>query len=307
MDARTRSPLPCARKFARTFLRLVHLLCAGLCLTLPAALGAVDITFFNSAFVPTTVTIEAGDTVNFVWAAGVHTVTSGVSSDPADDPGALFDVSLDAAHPLFSYTFTATGTYSFFDRLHETGLVGTVIVQPHEVVVEIVDNAFTPEHVYVFAGDSVRWQWIEGTHTVTSGASSSPADNPGALFNAVSTQAQPVFIHVFAVPGVYPYFCLPHEAMGMGGSVTVQRLFVRGDVNRDQAVNIADPIALLAHLFGGEPAPACPDAADANDDGVLDISDAVRILARLFGGSAPLPPPYPSPGPDRTADVLLCP
>ncbi|MCL5279758.1 MAG: plastocyanin/azurin family copper-binding protein [Planctomycetes bacterium] len=32
-----------------------------------------------------------------------------------------------------------------------------------------------------------------------------------------------VFQHTFEVPGTYVYFCLPHEAMGMVGKVTVQK------------------------------------------------------------------------------------
>lgn len=89
------------------------------------------------------------------------------------------------------------------------------------------------------------------------------------------------------------------EASGAGA-------FNRGDVNIDGAINIADAIALLSHLFGGDPAPACPDAADSNDDGHLDIADAIALLSHLFGGSGPLPDPFGECGVDPTADELAC-
>ncbi len=76
--------------------------------------------------------------------------------------------------------------------------------------------------------------------------------------------------------------------------------FIRGEVNADGKVDIADAIALLGHLFAQKPAPVCPDAADANDDGALNIADAIKILGHLFASAGPLPPPFPSCGQDPT-------
>lgn len=279
---------------------------AALWISTSAVRADETITFFENAFIPTTVSITAGESVTWVWSAGNHTVTSGVSSDPADNPGVLFDEPLNQANPSFTFTFTTPGIFSFFDRINENGLVGTIAVQPFEVEIGVVNNAFTPANVDVFEGDQVRWQWIEGVHTVTSGASSSPADNPGSLFDELNTSGQPVFIYVFDTPGLFPYFCIPHETMGMIGSVRVQQLFIRGDYNLDNNFDIGDPIGLLGHLFSQEPASTCPDSGDANDDGTLDIGDAVAMLDNLFNNGLPLPAPFPNLGPDRTADLLLC-
>jgi endonuclease I len=84
------------------------------------------------------------------------------------------------------------------------------------------------------------------------------------------------------------------------------QMFIRGDVNRDSALDISDPILLLDLLFGNTSQLSCEDAGDANDDGSIDISDAVAILQTLFNGSGPLPQPYPIAGDDPTPDALGC-
>ena len=98
------------------------------------------------------------------------------------------------------------------------------------------------------------------------------------------------------------------ESGGESCDVTVESLapeFVRGDINDDGSVDIADPISLLGHLFGGEDAPTCPDTADANDDGQLDIADAIYILSYLFADAAPPPAPFDQCGPDPTEDEMV--
>ncbi|MGE3964413.1 MAG: dockerin type I domain-containing protein, partial [Planctomycetota bacterium] len=79
--------------------------------------------------------------------------------------------------------------------------------------------------------------------------------------------------------------------------------FIRGDANRDFAVNVADVTFILEHLFQG--GPVCDqDATDVNDDGSINISDAVRLLDFLFSGGAPIVAPWPAPGLDPTVDSL---
>jgi len=83
-------------------------------------------------------------------------------------------------------------------------------------------------------------------------------------------------------------------------------LYFRGDANLDFRLNIADPIAILIHLFDdGRPTSDCWDAMDANDDGAIDLSDAIRLLSFLFL-EAPAPPlPFPACGIDATTDDPL--
>jgi plastocyanin len=271
------------------------------------------IQFFESSFLPQFVTVELGDVVTWVWRRGEHTVTSG--DGPGDpDAGSLFDAPLDEASPSFSFqvnVFREEG-YRFFCRNHPPGApddVGFIQVSSGERTfrVGVVDNVFLPDEVYIFEGDSIRWEHepMEAFHTVTSGTGSADPE-AGKLFDEESSDTRPIFVYRFSASGVYPYFCRPHEFLGMTGTVYVQSRFVRGDTNGDGAVDISDAVATLAHLFLGAPRRPCDDALDANDDGVLNIADPISTLSFLFVGGPEPPDPHPFRGADRTGDDLLC-
>ncbi len=71
---------------------------------------------------------------------------------------------------------------------------------------------------------------------------------------------------------------------------------IRGDANGDGAIDISDPVAMLAGLFGGPTAP-CEEAAEVNGDGLYNIADPVYLLAHLFTmGPNPIAP-FPGCGP----------
>jgi plastocyanin len=276
----------------------------------PAAAGESVIEMFNLSFLPQTVEVDLGDTVSWVWRRGEHTVTSGTGpGDPG--AGAIFDVPLDAANP--SFTFLVREGFEagvpFFCRNHPEQ-IGFIEISSGELTfrVGVVDNAFIPEVLHIFAGDSVRWEHErnEDYHTVTSGLSSLPEDDPGALFDVESSDFLPIFVYRFESSTVLPYFCRPHETMGMTGVIYVQEKFVRGDVNGDLVVDVSDAVSLLLFLFGGGRAHPCLDALDANDDGEVNLSDAIFTLDFLFRGGAEIPRPFPRLGADRTPDGLEC-
>jgi hypothetical protein len=59
--------------------------------------------------------------------------------------------------------------------------------------------------------------------------------------------------------------------------------FRRGDANGDGAIDMADAVMLLMHLFRSTEGISCWDAADANDDGLLNVSDAILLLRHAYG------------------------
>ncbi len=81
--------------------------------------------------------------------------------------------------------------------------------------------------------------------------------------------------------------------------------FIRGDANRDNAIDIADPVKILSYLFASEEA-SCLDACDVNDSGQIDIADPIYELDYLFAHKDAPPVPFPVAGIDETDDSLNC-
>ena len=64
-------------------------------------------------------------------------------------------------------------------------------------------------------------------------------------------------------------------------------------------------IFILGALFGGQNTLECEDSGDNNDDGAINLADAIALLDHLFGMAGPLPDPMNC-GVDPTADALGC-
>ncbi|WP_435195479.1 plastocyanin/azurin family copper-binding protein [Natronomonas sp. EA1] len=85
-------------------------------------------------------------------------------------------------------------------------------------------KSFSPELIHVDVGDTVRWEWAEAGHTVTSYSSDNgkPDRIPSGASGFDSGFASAAgFEHTFTTAGKYDYFCLPHEGGGMVASVLV--------------------------------------------------------------------------------------
>ena len=93
-----------------------------------AAAATHTVNQVNLTFDPDEITINVGDTVEWIWSSGIHTVTNGLDlADP--DLGTLFDEPLTAANPVVSYAFTAAGDVPYLCRPHVTlGMTGVVHV-----------------------------------------------------------------------------------------------------------------------------------------------------------------------------------
>jgi plastocyanin len=77
-------------------------------------------------------------------------------------------------------------------------------------VVELSNFAVEPQALTIHAGDTVAWRIVSGRHSSTS---KDDAWDSGEL------EGEATFAQRFDVPGVYPYFCTPHDFMR--GTITV--------------------------------------------------------------------------------------
>ena len=87
-------------------------------------------------------------------------------------------------------------------------------------------NFYTVPIRWVEQGTTVVWQLVGGTHSTTAYAAAN--DKPNRIpseaeswDSAVLTQSGATFERQFTVPGVYDYFCRPHEGLGMVGRLVV--------------------------------------------------------------------------------------
>ena len=79
----------------------------------------------NSCFSPADITINAGDTVEWMNVdTAAHTVTGG---SPADGPSGVFDSSLFMGGASYAFTFNDKGSYKYFCMVHPW-MIGSVTV-----------------------------------------------------------------------------------------------------------------------------------------------------------------------------------
>src|SRR5437588_2082569 len=211
----------------------------------------------QNTFAPNPVAINVGDTVRWTFASIGHNVISG-SSCQADtkfcSPGDTncADAPTPGPGATYSHTFNTAGSFPYFCSPHcFNGMTGTIIVQagptptptptptpiptPTPTSKQTVDVAvgaqgqknFSPKVIVINAGDSVRWTFLSDGHDVVSG-SSCRADNqfcsPDDANCSFAPNAEPGerYTHVFNSAGTFSYFCQPHCADGMTGTVIVQ-------------------------------------------------------------------------------------
>ena len=76
---------------------------------------------------------------------------------------------------------------------------------------------FTPATIRLEPQDYVRWRWISGSHTTTSG---SPCSASGLWSNALNSLSTSFTRQFLEAPGTIPYFCSPHCSF-MSGQVVL--------------------------------------------------------------------------------------
>jgi plastocyanin len=82
---------------------------------------------------------------------------------------------------------------------------------------------FTPSTVNVTVGDTVKWQWISGTHTTTSTSVSAGALTWSAPLDIANTS----FSYVVTQAGTYNYQCNFHAIFGMLGVIIANPIGIK--------------------------------------------------------------------------------
>jgi len=139
------------------------------------------------------------------------------------------------------------------------------------VVVRQTGFYFAPREIVINPGDSVRWVWTGGSHTVTEGTDGLVDGNE--LFHSLLTSGvqsytftfTPAFLALNPMPGGrYDYFCAPHFSIGMIG-----------------VVRVADPVPGAIFCSGDGSAAACPCGnASTGPEGCIN---SVNTGGRLRG------------------------
>lgn len=151
---------------------------------------------------------------------GVTEVTTDASGTFTFDDVEPGDYELEISPP--AYFQMATGEDLVRSVSVEAGEGTTVQVllapvtaqQTHDV--QLGETSFTPNQLTVAPGARIRWvNQNDIQHTIT------PDGHSAWTRQALSTEGQ-TFEVVLNNPGDYSYFCEPHQALGMTGSVTVQ-------------------------------------------------------------------------------------
>jgi plastocyanin len=100
---------------------------------------------------------------------------------------------------LTTFLFLLTSTVLFSQTTHD---------------VTVQNFSFSPQSLTITVGDIVRWTNISGTHNVK-------ADD-NSFTSGPAAPATWEYIHTFTTAGNNPYYCEPHQGMGMTGTIIVQ-------------------------------------------------------------------------------------
>ena len=95
--------------------------------------------------------------------------------------------------------------------------------------VQMVGTSFEPASIRITQGQTIQWRNTSLlTHTVTADPELAadpdhvqlPAD--AETFHSGNIAAGEVWQRSFSVPGTYRYICIPHEQLGMVGTIVVE-------------------------------------------------------------------------------------
>jgi len=153
-------------------------------------------------------------------------------------------------------------------------------------VVNVGNFSFSPMNITIDVGDTVRWVWVLGDHTVTEGLG--PFPSGGEAFNEPVTSGTGDFELTFdtqflfdnpRAANLYDYYCIPHFAFGMKGSVSVTSPWV------DQGFALPGT--------NGEPQLVGTGTLEVGTNATLELSNAApSATVGLFISFASTPVPF---------------
>ena len=145
----------------------------------------------------------------------------------------------------------------------------------HDVVVGTSGQfIYSPAHLTVSVGDTVRWTWVSSGHNVVSDApgafSSGPTAPTGTVFEVVFDQSL-----LSATPVAnnrYSYRCDPHVHYGMVGDVTVLESCY-ADCDGSGVLDLFDFLCFQNSFVNSEPYACDCDITTGTNPPVCDIFD----------------------------------
>ena len=226
---------------------------------------------------PSTVTAQPGDTIRWVRNGGNHDVVHGLPCNAYDPP--IFERMLLNSSNLVAEWVVPNAVYGeipYFCSISDhcdRGMVGTInVVPPDNSFIHDIDQQgirYVPENLTVAPGDTVRWTWNNGGHTVTSGdIETCTPDN--TYFDLLLDNFHETVLWVVPedMPDELEYYCIYHCEILHVGRFT--RASIVGDLDGNGSVNGAD-LTILLGCWGT----AC---GDVNGDGSTDGSDLSVLL-----------------------------
>ena len=111
-------------------------------------------------FTPQNVNIQVGDTIEWIWAAGSHSTTSGTPNQP---DGMWNSGVVNQTGFVFSFTFTTVGTFNYYCSVHGgcCGMIGSV------TVTEAVDTVTITRAQYSISRSQLTVQATDTSDTAT--------------------------------------------------------------------------------------------------------------------------------------------
>lgn len=187
----------------------------------------------SNVFTPSSLVIEAGDTVRWRNVGGSHNVfalngsfrcaegceAEGGNGDPSDE---LW---------ISEVTFRQTGTIPYICEPHVGfGMKGSItVVQPRSVTVHEVhataNNDFEPADLSILRGDAIRFINDQGVHNINS-TNNELICSEGCQGDGTNTESEPtgfpwdIYVKFDEVEDI-PFFCANHQDNGTMGIIRV--------------------------------------------------------------------------------------